>query len=135
ANGDPEFRSRGQPAFREAALGQLVYSGVAKPAESTPSGNSSGARHHEAEENRTSDRKNAADVASIQQSCRRQHSRCVPSGGAFRTRGADSEAICFRKELPRNCEEPPNQPSNPAQSPSPHQPEAADSQSPGSGNA
>jgi hypothetical protein len=38
-------------------------------------------------------------------------------------------------KLPRNCEEPRNQPSNSAQSPSPHQPEAADTQSPGSGNA
>ena len=38
----PNFRYGGQPAFRGAVIGQLVYSGVAKPEESTPSGDSSG---------------------------------------------------------------------------------------------
>ena len=40
--GCPEFRPPGQPAFREAAMGQLVHSGVEKPAEPTPSSSSSG---------------------------------------------------------------------------------------------
>ena len=42
ASRDPEFRSRGPPAFREAAMGKLVHRGAAKPSEPTPFGDSSG---------------------------------------------------------------------------------------------
>ena len=38
----PNFDLAGPPAFREAAMGQHVHSGMAKPAEPTPSGHSSG---------------------------------------------------------------------------------------------
>ncbi len=47
----------------------------------------------------TSDREDAADVPSIQQSCRRTYASGIPRGRAFRTRVADSEAILVRKKL------------------------------------
>jgi hypothetical protein len=77
--------------------------------------------------------RNTAGCAAVRQRCGWDCARGVASCAIFRTGASYSQVAPSGQELSRDCRRVTNQSSNPAQSTAPHRPEAADSQSPGTG--